>query len=151
MGRKRRAVEDRKLTGEYRADRHGPAPEEGGEAESLVRPSSLSTCAVLVWDELVGMLAGVARKRDVPVLAELCRWVERSNRIAAALDAMQPTDKDFGRLLVSAGIATDKVDKLASRFGLNPTDRAKVPQGEGPAKAKVPTRPRTKLDTQGGP
>lgn len=151
MGRKSRPVADRLLDGTYQASRHGPPPAEGGEGESLVRPSTLSGRAADVWDEYAALLSGVVRRRDVPVLAELCRWVERSERIAAALDTLKPTDGPFPKLLVSAGIATDKVAKLSALFGLNPTDRAKVPSGDGPAKAKVPTRPRTKLDAQGGP
>lgn len=146
MGRKARAVVDRIADGTYQASRHGPPPDDGGEVERLERPKSLEGRAAEVWDEYTALLSGVVRRRDIPVLVELCRWVARSDRIAEALDAMGVDTPAYRALSVTAGIASDKVDKFAARFGANPVDRPKVPQGEGPKAARVPTRPRTKLD-----
>ena len=125
-------------------------------AERLVRPPSLTGRAAEVWDELAGLLGGVVRRRDVPALVELCRWVERSERIAKELDAMPPAAREFKGLLVAAGIATDKVAMLTARFGLSPADRARIKADKvaGPAaapKPKVKTRQPTKLDAAGGP
>lgn len=150
MGRKARPVADRLLDGTHRPDRHGLPPDDGGGVERLERPSSLSGRAAEVWDEYVSLLSGVVRRRDVMVLEELCWWKAQSEKLRAVADAADPTDKGHKQLVIQAGIASDKVAKLSALFGLNPTDRAKVPQGEGPRAAKVPTRPRTKLDAQGG-
>lgn len=149
----RKSTEDHLRDGTYKPSKHGPLPSaEPVEAERLRRPESLTGRAAAVWSELVKLLTGVVRKRDVPVLAELCRWVERSERIAAVLDAIDATDPAFGKMLVNAGIATDKVAKLSALFGSTPADRAKVRAvvAEGGGRGKVATRPRTSLDQQEG-
>ncbi len=160
MGSPRKPIEEHVRNGTYREDRHGPLPGAslpvGDEpVERLVKPDSLGGRAAEVWADLTGLLGGVVRRRDVPALVELCRWVERSERIAKELDAMEPTDREFKGLLISAGIATDKVAVLTARFGLSPADRARIKADRlapvAPAKPKVKTRQPTKLDAAGGP
>jgi len=157
MGRPRKSIDEHLRNGTYRPDRHGPLPvpvsPADAPAEKLVRPPSLTGRAAAVWDELAGLLGGIVRRKDIPALVELCRWIERSERIAATLDKLKPTEKEFKGLVVVAGIATDKVAVLTSRFGLSPADRAKIKAeiAAGPPKPKVPVRPATKLDKQGGP
>lgn len=155
MGRPRKSIAEHKANGTYRPGKHGiePQAEEPAEpAESIERPADLGEDAARAWDELVQLLAGVIRRRDIPALKELARWTARSDRIAAELDKLKPGDKEFKALLVAAGIATDKVSDLTKRFGISPADRAKL-KAEAPvvAVAKVPTRPKTKLDKQGPP
>jgi hypothetical protein len=158
MGRPRKSIAEHVANGTYRPSRHGGAAVEpgpgDGPAETIERPTKLGAEAARIWEELAELLAGSIRKRDVPALVELARWIARSDRIAELLDSLDPTDKDFKGLLVQAGIATDKVSDLTKRFGISPADRAKlkaIPSVNGPAVAKVPTRPQTKLDRAGKP
>ena len=79
-------------------------------------------------------------------------WWSRWRSLEEALDEKQPGAKGYNQLLVGAGIAADKVDKLGSRFGLTPADRARLKaEAATVAKAKVMTRPTTNLDRQGPP
>lgn len=157
MGRPKKSIAELKQSGTYRPSRHAsPADTDHVEdvaTEQLERPEKLDEAAAEVWDELVELLGGSIRRRDIHALVELCRWIARSDKIAADLDALAPTDKTFKALLINAGIATDKVSDLTKRFGISPADRmklkAEVPTG--PAVAKVPTRPKTKLDKMGAP
>lgn len=176
MGRPRKSLEDHVREGTYRRDRHGPLPGEGEsespapairEPSSLAdrpgddatathapprKPSDLVGEAAAMWDRLVVMLAGVVRERDAATLAEMCRWHAELRRVQAVLGKMTPGAKGYNQLLVAAGICGDKFEKLAGKFGMNPTDRGKLRIVEsGPRVAKVPTRPRTKFDLQGKP
>lgn len=155
MGRPAKTIAEHRANGTYRPSRHGAEPV--GEAETelvekVERPAKLSPEAVVIWEELVAILRGVIRQRDVPALTELARWIVRSDRIAEKLDALDPTDTAFKAMLIAAGIATDKVSDLTKRFGISPADRMRL-RSDAPAAAvaKVPVRPQTKLDRAGAP
>ena len=93
------------------------------------------------------------KPRDVPVYLELLRWLHNADKAAKALEGMEATAPKFAQMLTASAIATDKILALSSRFGLTPSDRAKL-RAELPAvaaKPKVATRPRTSLDTEGPP
>lgn len=147
MARPRKSLEHHLKNGTYRPDRHGPLPAPSGAddapAGDIPRPSSLANRAAEVWADLVGLLRGVIRRRDVPALAELCRWIERSERIAAELDVLAPSSPKFKNLLIAAGIATDKVAALTRQFGLTPADRSRLKGVDTkPAKPAIRTAPR---------
>jgi hypothetical protein len=152
VGRPSKSIEEHKANGTYRPSRHGvlagfvelePEP-----AEALARPEKLDGEAAKVWDELVELLGDSVRKVDTPVLVELSRWIARSDKIAAQLDPLDAADKQFKSLLIAAGIATDKVSTLTKLLA----DRKKLKtESAQPAPAKVPTRPKTKLDQMGAP
>lgn len=177
MGRPRKSIADHLKDGTYRRDRHGPLPGESADAATVAtptrepsslanpptddaiathapprKPADLVGDAAAMWDRLVVMLAGVVRERDAATLAEMCRWHAELRRVQAVLGKMTPGAKGYNQLLVAAGICGDKFEKLAGKFGMNPTDRGKLRIVEsGPRVAKVPTRPRTKLDMKGPP
>ena len=124
--------------------------------ERLPKPSQLTGRAAEIWRELAGLLQSVLRRRDQPALAELCRWVARSERIAETLDAMEPTRKEYRQLLTAAAVATGQVTQLTARFGLSPADRSKVrgaliAAASTATKSKVASRPSTDLDRRGKP
>lgn len=154
MGRPRKSVAEHLANGTYKPGRHGPLPGEPEEPalESIECPRELDDESRRVWGDLADLLAGVIRRRDIPALKELCRWITRADRIAKELDVLAPSDKSFKGLLVAAAIATDKVSDLTKRFGISPADRQRLRTGDAaPTVAKVPTRPVTKLDKQGPP
>jgi hypothetical protein len=157
VGRPRKSVAEHKANGTYRPGKHGveePAVvQDGPVVEVIERPEKLSEDAAKIWDELVELLKGSIRRRDVPALVELCRWIARADKVADELDAVSPTDAKFKALMIVAGIATDKVSDLTKRFGISPADRMKLRTEvqSAPVAAKVPTRPRTKLDRAGPP
>ncbi len=152
-GRPRKSIEQHVLDGTYRKDRHGPlTPENAPAAAPPPTPANLTEAERVVWRELVGLLAGVVKPRDTPTLVELCRWMARADLIAVALAATKPGAKGFAQLLTASAIATDKVAVLSGRFGLSPSDRAKLGADvHTPAPAQVKTRPRTALDGQPPP
>lgn len=149
----RKSVEQHVLDGTYRADRHGPlTPDNTPAIAPPPMPPKLTETERVVWRQLVGVLTGVVKPRDVTTLVELCRWVVRADTIAAVLAVAQPGQKGYTQLLTAAAIATDKVAVLSGRFGLSPADRAKLGVDTStPTPAKVKTRPRTKLDGEAPP
>lgn len=152
MGRPRKPLEKHLLDGTFRADRHGPPPDDAGAVAPPVKPADLAGDASEFWDRIVGVLAGVVRDRDGEQLAELCRWWARIQKVGAALDKAQPGSLLYSRLMTQAGTAAATFDRIAKRFGMTPADRAQLHiEATGPVKAKVPTRPRTALDKAGPP
>lgn len=100
---------------------------------------------------MTGLLAGVLTDRDMPILTELCWWWSELRRMQTGLGGMTPGEKGYKDMLVCAGICSTNLDKLAVRFGLTPVDRARLKGEAGPPVAKVPVKPKTKLDTMGPP
>src|SRR5262249_21180976 len=74
MGRPRKPIEKHLLDGTFRADRHGPVPDDAGSGPAPVKPADLDDLAGAFWDRVVLLLAGIVRDRDGEQLAELCRW-----------------------------------------------------------------------------
>lgn len=156
MRGKRKPIEQHVIEGTYREDRHGPLTTADMPEPPPERPAKLTEAEAAVWNEVVaGVLVGVVKKRDVPTLVELCRWVVRADRIAGKLDTMRPGVKGFTSLTTAAAIATDKILAMSARIGMTPLDRAKVrSEGNhpsGPPAAKVRVRGRTALDAEGAP
>jgi P27 family predicted phage terminase small subunit len=152
MGRKRKPVELRLLEGNYEPGRHGPLPDPDEVRTPPVKPAHVKGAAAKVWSALSKSLSGVLRESDGHLLADLCiAWAEL-RKCQAKLQEEEPGTNIYQRTLVNFGILSDKVNKLAGSFGLTPSDRARLrfEQAEG-AKARVATRPKTKLDQAGGP
>jgi phage terminase small subunit len=126
--------------------------DDGGAHVPPAKPADLKGGAGKIWVVLMKLLSRVVRESDAPMLAELCRWWHELKRTQGKLAKTEPGAKGYNQLLIGVGICSDKVNKLAGLFGLTPSDRAKLrfEQAEG-AKARVATRPKTKLDAQGGP
>ncbi len=164
MGRRKAPIEQKIKNGTYRPCRDGPLPSampvESGDlavgdtanAVPLVKPADLTGDAAAMWEKMSRTLAGVVKERDAVYLVEMCRWWAELRRVQAVLSKTTPGAKGYNQLLIGAGICADKFDKLGSRFGLTPSDRAKLRAEVATVqKAKVATRPRTKLDQQGPP
>jgi hypothetical protein len=147
MGRPSKPLEHHLDTGNYRPSRHGPLPGAGPPvappATAVARPRTLTGRAAEVWDDLAALLGSTLQARDAVVLTELCRWVSRSEAIAALLDATEIGSASFRSLMVSAGIATDKVALLCARCGLTPADEMRVRRKPVAEKPKVATRARS--------
>ena len=150
MARRRKPVELRLLEGTYRADRHGPIPEAGGSPP--IKPRDLAGDAGSIWKRLVAYLAPVLRESDGPMLAELCWWWAELRRAQAVIAETKPGASAYLKKLSAVSACSEKVNRLASQFGLTPTDRAKLRfEAAVHTPPKVASRPRTKLDQAGGP
>lgn len=157
-GRPRKSLADHLRDGTYRPDRHGPRPGETANVQVPVsscppdKPHKLTPAQSAIWDQLTELLAGVVTDRDADSLKMICIWLSEFQRVQMILQTMTPGQKGYKDTLVSAGICSANYDKLASKFGLTPADRSKLKVVEvGPPVAKVPTKPKTKLDLQGPP
>ena len=148
----RKPLEAHLRDGTYRHDRHGPIPDDVQTFTPPRKPADLVGDAGEFWDTITALLAGVVRDRDAPLLAELCWHWSELRRVKKVLATKQPGEAGYNTLLVAVGILTDKFDKIASRFGLTPADPARLNvEVAAPVKARVATRPRTKLDKMGKP
>lgn len=160
-GRPKKSLQEHVRDGTYRPDRHGPLPAKNGGENAAKMPPAVKNPEPLppaaggqaeLWAELNRLLSGVVTERDVPILTELCWWWAELRRVQAQLRGMTPGEKGYKDTLIGAGICSTNLDRLASRFGLTPADRAKLRvENPGPPQAKTPTRPKTKLDRQGPP
>jgi P27 family predicted phage terminase small subunit len=101
---------------------------------AVVVPAELDGEALRVWKGIVGPLAerGIVTAGDVPAAQAMCEfWA--LYRLALVQAKIDPLDKN-ARCAVKA--YSSEFDRLASRFGLTPSDRQrlKAPTNEQPAK-----------------
>lgn len=128
MGRPRKTAEELRRSGTFRADRHGAranAPEFGG---SPARPKDLSPDARKHWDLVVPALAraGVATAVDGPALEAMCEaWAEYK----AAKKLKAPTIREMRQRQMLKSAAYREWYGIAAKFGLTPSDRAKIEAG----------------------
>lgn len=132
MGRPRKPTEKHVRDGTLRKDRHGSRtkqPKFDGEPE---RPAGLSADARKHWETIVPALIaqGVAKSIDAPALAAMCeQWGEYC--AAKRLKVYDLKEKRQRQMLINAALRAWR--DLAARFGMTPTDRAKIevqPDGE---------------------
>lgn len=123
MGRPRTPTAILELQGDCTPSRHGyrgaePKPE--GEPK---KPLGLPLAASDHWDEHIPRLVkmGVARSVDAPALEIMCRWWARMKE----LETQEP---DYRNLTLLAMCSKQWKD-YASRFGMTPSDRAKLSTG----------------------
>lgn len=143
-GRPRKPTAAKVLDGSYRADRDGPIDGVVKGAGAPVPPADMTDAARAYWDRLCPQLvkAGVACESDSDALALLCWWLAQLAAIQQTIAALRASGAgSVGKLYIEAGIATDKVDKLAGKFGLTPSDRAKL-RVEPAAAPAMPVPPR---------
>lgn len=129
MPQRKVPISQRLLDGTYKPSKHGPIPTGQTTGGAPVKPKSLKNEAARIWKDLTALLKGRAQASDGPMLANLCRWWARMDALQEKLDALEAGTVEFGRVIIQAGIATDKVTKMGQLFGLSPADRAKL----GPA------------------
>lgn len=152
MGRSRKPTEQHRLDGTYRADRHGPIADEAEGLAPPEKPDGMNTIAGEFWDEIVRLKAGVVRAADGPQLAQLCSWWALWQLAELALVDYEIGSLPYNRTLAAVSTASQNFDRIAKRFGLTPADRAGLQAEQaGPARPRVATRPKTKLDANGPP
>jgi phage terminase small subunit len=121
MAGRRKPTAELKLHGEVYASRHGDRSREPTPTGKPVKPGDLSQSASEHWDLVVPSLVdtGVATAQDTPALVRLCEfWGEYE-------DAKNQEIKDRIRLMMMVASHKQWID-LASRFGLTPSDRARI-------------------------
>lgn len=152
-GRPRKTVEERFRDGTYEFKKHGPLPPHlMAEVPLPAKPADLPEVGAALWDEVLEARRGGVRRADGPALKLMCVWWAVFHDTRAELAECNAGVKNA--VMTRLAIATDKAVTLLSRFGMTPTDRAKVadqPAESGPPKAKVETRKPTKLDKRGKP
>lgn len=133
------------LAGTFRQDRDGDpssAVRAGGAPEP---PAHLAGEALAFWQQVVPGLvsSGVAAACDSSALAMMCEWWQRYRQFSDALDAALVSKIPTYQLTLQVGIATTNFDRLASRFGLTPSDRARLKIApKATASTPVPARKR---------
>jgi P27 family predicted phage terminase small subunit len=128
-GRPRKPTAKHKLDGTFRKDRHGDRADVGMDLPGQpIMPAGLSDDARELWVRVVGQLtrSKVAVEIDTSQLEAMCRWWARyleNERHACEFSH----DIEAGDMYEKrAKRAWDAFDKVASRFGLTPADRAKL-------------------------
>lgn len=129
MGRPRKPVAELVLEGKFRSDRHGTAAEVWQPIGLPTMPDWLSNEAKKLWETVVEQLArrGVATGADVAELTALCDWWGRYRAALIELDKIaDKTSNEYYRLSILAGAAWKNFAGVSAKFGLNPSDRAKL-------------------------
>jgi phage terminase small subunit len=128
MPARRKPNEMHILDGTFRADRHGdPSEAVVAEGEPLP-PAWLKGEALAFWSEVVPQVVQlrVARAIDAPELASLCEWWARTRKLSRKVDRLAVGTPRYGTALRALVAAFATFDRLASRFGLTPGDRARL-------------------------
>lgn len=127
-GRPRKPVALKLLDGTHRPDKDGPVCEQVQAGGAPLAPKHLLGEALAFWNDVVpGLVAmGVAAACDAPALALMCEWWARYRRFSEDLDNHAVPASKVYQTTVMVGIATTNFDRLAARFGLTPSDRAKL-------------------------
>lgn len=125
MGRPRKPTAILKLEGDYSPSRHGYRGAEPQPDGTPRKPIGLPRDAGLHWDQIVPELSrlGVATRIDEAALEDMCRWWGRMQVLS------RKTKQDYRTLTLAAMCAKQWRD-YASRFGLTPSDRAKLSVGD---------------------
>lgn len=143
-GRPRKPVAQKVAEGTFRPDRDGD-PALQVEASGLpVPPADLSAEALAFWNLIVPQLVAskVAAEADSTQLGMMCQWWARYQRYSEACDTLPIDDKGLYQMTVLCGIAWTNFDKIAARFGLTPSDRAKLRVDPSKAATRVDSRKR---------
>jgi len=145
-GRPRKPIEQKIAEGTYRRDRDGPIDCAVTTEGEPVAPDWLAGEALEFWSLITPQLVKgrVAGKCDSSALAMLCWWYAEFLKLIRTVDETRKAGKTPSPAqYVALGVTCDKWDKLASKFGLSPADRAKLkiePQS-GPV---MPVAPRAR-------
>lgn len=128
MGRPRKPTAEHAADGTLRQDEHGDRlrePRPGGEPTA---PDWLDEEALAHWQEVVPDLiaTGVAKGCDTHALAVMCTaW-----STWRSLQELQPLNR--AKMVYPASRALADWVKIASRFGLTPSDRSRITTDEAP-------------------
>jgi len=120
-GRPRKPTAQHKLEGTIPMRPRGLEPKPGGVP---AKPSYLTAEASRFWDRVVPDLVslGVAAEIDAPALEQMCVWWGEAKRLASM-------KKRPGQWIYEFATADKQWRYYAARFGLTPSDRAKIEVG----------------------
>ena len=92
-----------------------------------VIPPYLKGEAAAFWKRIVPGLveSGLVKDRDAAELTTMCEWWARYRKFGDRLDKAGEDENTY-QLMLQVGICHTNFDKVASRFGLTPSDRAKL-------------------------
>jgi len=130
-GRPRKPVKELVLEGKYREDRHGSLSDLPEPDGLPAMPDWLPDEAKQLWNSLASGLAkiGVATQIDESELAAMCDWWSKYRDASGMVEKMRSepdSGKEYYRWSILAGMAWKNFTSAASKFGLNPADRAKM-------------------------
>lgn len=125
MGRPRKPIAQHVLDGTYRHDRHADTWQPTGEPET---PDWLGPDAQALWQSIVPPLvaSGVATALDAAELAALCDWWGMYRQAIDKLPTLDPDSKLYFKTQMIAVTSFKQFSAIASKFGLTPSDRAKL-------------------------
>ena len=115
-GRKKKTREQKELEGTFRKHRDGDSPVADMEMPDV--PEWLDADAINVWNRLGRRLnmAGILANSDGESFGMFCFWV-------AKFISMQ---KDSGNDVYGLSKCMSEIDRLGSKFGYTPADRASL-------------------------
>lgn len=139
----RKPTEQHILAGTFKPSRHGD-PRVAQADGVAVPPEGLSPEALAFWEEVVpGLIErGLAKAADSYYLGLMCFWYAQERKLLQALSEMDVREPGYAQLQHTAGGAQINFDKIACRFGLTPSDRAKL-RIDSKVGSRIKTRQRT--------
>ncbi len=122
MGRESKPLKIHQAEGTYRADRHGHSVAKSTGGQHPVMPSDLTDSQAEMWRFVIAERGDWVAVSDGPALRSLCEnWELRSK--CHSLLVVDPTLKDARCSYIQ--YQADCL-KLFARFGMTPTDRARL-------------------------
>lgn len=111
----------------YRADRHAESGDAVPATGTPMPTRKLDAHGLCLWGAVVpGLIAAkIVGEADSQYLTDMCFWYSVHERAMKLVDEALEGGK-IPTAVTAAAIAWDKFDKIASRFGLTPSDRAKL-------------------------
>lgn len=139
-GGNRKSVEEHRLQGTYRRDRHGPLPADDASVDPkpalppppIAPPSDLKGAARRHWKYFSQLLQGarVQTPSDIETLADYCRACaaveDRDRRLAGVMRKRQVDWSLQARLDRELRGWIERKSKLAMELGLTPLSRTRV-------------------------
>lgn len=117
-----------KKDGTYQASRHARRVDSEAAGGPLGEPpTDLDETGQHLWRQVVDLLPeDVVQKIDGATLRAMCEWWSQLRTIWDEMRDYRPTDEQYYRLNQMAAIASKHFNAAASRFGMTPSDRAKI-------------------------
>ncbi len=131
------------IDGTMRQDRYGSEADIVQIEGEVRKPRGLDRLAAAFWDEQCPALvkAGVLKASDAGEFTALCQWWARYCKLSRELDQKKADDEGYLSLLRATDLACRAFDRLASRFGMSPVDRARL-RADAPVQQRVMARKR---------
>lgn len=125
-GRPPKPIAMRIADGTYDPEKHGvdPMPTMG----SPVMPAHLAGDAKDLWELVVPTMVkhGIAGEIDAPELTIMCEFWAEYRRVMKWVQSMDVKHPKYGKMLFTAGTANTNFNNAAAKFGMTPSDRAKL-------------------------